>query len=66
MGFQEIIKEEDLLNLLGISKKTLAYLRNKRGLPFIELTRYERTYYEDDVVEWLQKNSRKRGSGDFS
>jgi len=66
MGFQEIIKEEDLLNLLGISKKTLSYLRNKRGLPFIELTRYERTYYEDDVVEWLKKNSRKRGSGDFS
>ena len=66
MGFQEITSEEDLLKLLGISKKTLAYLRNKRGLPFIELTRYARIYYEGDVVEWLKNNSRKRASGDFS
>ena len=51
---------------MSISKKTLAFLRNKRSFPFIELTRYERVYYEDDVVEWLKKNSKKRGSGDFS
>lgn len=62
MGFQEIIAEEELLRLLHISKKTLAHLRNKRGLPYIELTRYERVYYEGDVVEWLKKNSRKKGS----
>ena len=66
MGFQQIITEEELLKLLDISKKTLAYLRNKRGLPFIELTRYERVYYEEDVVEWLKKNSKIRGSADFS
>ena len=60
MGFQEIISEEELLKLLSISKKTLAYLRNKRSLPYIELTRYERVYYEEDVVEWLKKNSKKR------
>lgn len=66
MGFQEIISEEELLKLLNISKKTLAYLRNKRGLPYIELTRYERVYYEGDVVEWLKKNSKKRGLGNFS
>ena len=63
MGFQEIIIEEELLKLLNISKKTLAYLRNKRSLPYIELTRYERVYYEGDVVDWLKKNSRKRGLG---
>lgn len=66
MGFQQIITEERLLKLFGISKRTLSYLRNKRGFPFIELTRYERIYYEDDVVEWLRKNSGKRSSGDFS
>jgi len=63
MGFQEIVSEEELLKLLNISKKTLAYLRNKRGLPYIELTRYERVYYEGDVVEWLKKNSKKREPG---
>ena len=63
MGFQEIISEEELLKLLSISKKTLAYLRNKRGLPYIELTRYERVYYEGDVVDWLKKNSKKREPG---
>lgn len=66
MGFQEITSEEELLKLLNISRKTLAYLRNKRGLPCIELTRYARVYYEGDVVEWLKENSRKRGSGNSS
>ena len=66
MGFQEITSEEELLKLLNISKKTLAYLRNKRGLPYIGLTRYGRVYYEGDVVEWLKENSRKRDSGNSS
>ena len=57
MGFQEIIAEEDLLKLLGISKSVLDHLRRKRGFPYISLTKFDRVYYEDDVVEWLKKNS---------
>ena len=60
MGFQQIIQEEELLKLLNISKKTLAFLRNKRGFPYIKLTRYERVYYEDDVCKWLKNNSKKK------
>jgi len=60
MGFQQIISEEELLKLLNISKKTLAFLRNKKGFPYIELTRYERVYFEDDVCKWLKDNSKKK------
>jgi len=61
MGFQEIIAEKDLIKVLGISKNVLDHLRRKRRFPYISLTKFDRVYYENDVVEWLKKNSTKRG-----
>jgi len=62
MGFQQIIAEKDLLKVLGISKNVLDRLRRKRGFPCISLTKFDRVYYEDEVVEWLRKNSVERGT----
>ena len=60
MGFGQIIAEEDLLKLLGVSKNVLDNLRRKRGFPYINLTKFDRVYHEDEVVEWLRKNSTKK------
>ena len=61
MGFQEIIAEKDLLKVLDISKGVLDHLRRKRNFPYISLTKFDRVYSEDKVVEWLKKNSVERG-----
>ena len=53
---KEIISEEELLRILDVSKDTLDKLRNRKGFPFVQLTRTNRVYLAEDIHFWLEKN----------
>ena len=56
-GFQSIITEQDLLELLGLKRSTLDKLRLKEGFPFVKLSDKSRVYLESDVLAWLRKRT---------
>ncbi len=51
---KEILSEEELLRILGISKATLDKLRNKKAFPYVSLTRTNRVYLAEDV-HWIEE-----------
>ena len=53
---EEIISEEELLRILDVSKDTLGKLRNRKGFPYVSLTRINRVYLAQDVHFWLERN----------
>ena len=55
-SFQEIIHEQDLTQLLGLKKGALYRLR-KQGLPCVPLTRNNRVYLVNDVLEWMESRT---------
>ncbi|MCP4262787.1 MAG: helix-turn-helix domain-containing protein [Planctomycetes bacterium] len=65
-GVQNLITEDELLELFGISKNVLGNLRRTEQLPFLKVTRYKRLYLESSVVEWLmlRETVLNVGSGD--
>jgi len=50
---QNVLTENDLCELLGMTGKQVADLRNKEGLPFIKLNRKTRFYFERDIIEFF-------------
>lgn len=54
LGFDNVISEEGLMKLLGVSKLTLQNLREYKGLPHIPVERGINVYLEPDVTAWLQ------------
>ena len=55
---QSVWTEEDLVKLLGITKRTLDNLRNEKGLPYVRLTAKCRVYLVEDILEWLKQYRR--------
>lgn len=51
----EIYHEQAVLDLLGIERKHLDALRNKKHLPCIWLNARRRIYLASDLLEWLQE-----------
>ena len=51
---QKVWSEQNLLELLGIERRTLDNLRNAKGFPFIRLTNKSRVYLANDVLDWLE------------
>lgn len=52
---KEVILEEEILEILGISDSVLRTLREKRGLPFVQLAAGRRVYIEESVRDWLKQ-----------
>lgn len=50
---QNVIIEEDLLKVLGLSKKQLDHLRWNKGFPCVQLSRTSRVYLADKVYEFI-------------
>ncbi len=50
---QNILTEEEILKLTGLTKGQLSDIRNSRGFPFLKINRNSRLYLERDVVEWF-------------
>ena len=51
-----IIREDELLEFLKISKAALYRLRIKKGLPYVSLTRKDRVYPAEQFMEWIKQN----------
>ena len=56
-----IMSEAEVMRWLGLTEKGLADLRNRKGLPYLELTRKVRAYVEKDIIEWGLKRRKVRG-----
>ena len=53
-------REDYLLEELGLKKSTLNALRQRKGFPFISITKTERIYYLPHVREWLLNKQRNK------
>ncbi len=55
---KEILTEQELQELLGVSRTTLWKLR-KNGLPYVRIGR-EYRYFKSEVIEWLKEGRFKQ------
>jgi len=54
LGNQELLKPEDVARITGLSPETLAQWRSqKRGIPFIKISRNCVRYRQADLDSWL-------------
>jgi predicted DNA-binding transcriptional regulator AlpA len=54
LGNQELLKPEDVARVTGLSPETLAQWRSqKRGVPFIKISRNCVRYRQSDLDSWL-------------
>jgi hypothetical protein len=53
-GLDDILTEKELLDLLGIKKTALDSLRLDAELPFCQVSRYQRVYFVEDLLNWLK------------
>jgi transcriptional regulator with XRE-family HTH domain len=54
LGNQELLKAEDVARVTGLSPETLAQWRSqKRGIPFIKISRNCVRYRQRDLDSWL-------------
>ena len=50
---QNVLTEEEVGKLTGLSKSQLSNLRQNEKLPFLKINRNCRLYLESDLVRWL-------------
>jgi hypothetical protein len=50
----EFLKESEVLERLGITKRQLQYIRLQKGLAFIPLTERTRVYRESDLLKFIE------------
>ena len=53
-NLSQIVTESELLDLLGIKKESLDRLRQDEGLPFCKITRTNRVYLVEDVLDFIR------------
>ena len=53
---KNVLTEQDLLDLLGLTKTQVSDLRLKKGLPFIKVNQNSRLYFEDDIIQFFYKS----------
>jgi len=57
---QQIWNEQAMLELLGISRKQLDYLRLEKGFPTVHLGQRVRVYLADDVLNFVKQVAARR------
>lgn len=50
---KEILTEQELQELLGVSRTTLWKLRKNENLPYTKIGR-EYRYFKSEIIEWLK------------
>ena len=50
----ELLTEKELLDLFGIKKESLDYLRREKHLPFLKVGTKTRLYHQRSVMQWLK------------
>jgi len=61
LRFENLIKEADLFELLGVNKLALGRLRNEEGLRCLKVNQNSRVYLESDVIDWLLSRRTVKG-----
>jgi hypothetical protein len=51
---QQIVTEQEILELTGLTRDQLDACRRERGLPFLQVGRNQRLYLEPDLMTWLK------------
>ena len=49
----ELLTEKELLELFGIKKESLDYLRREKRLPFLKVGTTTRLYHQRSIMKWL-------------
>ena len=52
---QEVYSEEAVMELLGVSRKQLDYLRHEKDFPTVYLGKRVRVYLADEVLKHLKR-----------
>ena len=50
---KNVLTEQDLLDLLGLTKSQVSDLRLNKKLPFIKVNQNSRLYFEDDIIQFF-------------
>ena len=50
----EVMTEQEVIDLTGLSKSSLTRLRNEKGLPFCSMTNTCRIYLVTDIIEYIE------------
>ena len=53
---KNILTEQDLLDLLGLTKSQVSDLRRNKKLPFIRVNQNARLYFEDDIIDFFYRS----------
>ena len=53
---KNVLTEQDLLDLLGLTKTQVTDLRLNKKLPFIKVNQNARLYFEDDIIQFFYKS----------
>ena len=53
-SLSQIVTENELLEFLDIKKESLDRLRQEEGLPFCKITRQNRVYLVEDVLDFIK------------
>ncbi len=56
---KEILTEQELQELLGVSRTTLWKLRKSENLPYTKIGR-EYRYFRSEIIEWLKESRFKQ------
>ena len=59
---RNVISESKVMQLLNVTRDQLDELRRSRGLPFIQVTKSSRIYFDDSLTKWLTLNEKSLSS----
>ncbi|HEY79338.1 MAG TPA: helix-turn-helix domain-containing protein [Dehalococcoidia bacterium] len=54
---QQVWNEEAIMELLGVNRRQLDYLRREKGLPCVRLGQRIRVYLANEVLDYIRKQS---------
>jgi len=57
---QQIWSEQAIMDLLGINRKQLDYLRLEKGFPCVHLAQRVRVYLADEVLDFVKQLAMRR------
>jgi len=54
---QQIWSEQSIMELLGVDRKQLDYLRREKGFPCVRLGQRIRVYLADDILKFVKQQA---------
>ena len=54
LSLENVLTTEDVKKLLGLKSSQIDNLRRNKQLPFVDVARGSRVYFENDLIEWFK------------